>query len=283
MKNIAFIIYRKWAFNIFEKILNNYQNKNINFILISIRESEVKLSKYNNINKYIINPRDDNELLNILSKHKIKIALFYGWSWIVSKKIYSNFLSLCLHPSDLPKYRGGSPLQHQIINGVNRSAVTVFKISKKIDYGHIYKKIPISLKGELIDIFRRITLAGVKITLKLIKDLNEEKEFFFYRQKKNNFIYKRRKKSESEFTLNFIKNKNFFYVNNFIRALNDPYPNAFFKLRNKLIFITKIKKNRKNKNIVTIDSLNTIPRNIKGHYIRIKDCFIEILKGHSSF
>ena len=282
MKNIAFIVYRKWAFDIFEKIYSNSHNININFFLISISESEVKLKKFNNIKKYIINPKDNNELLNILAKNNINIALFYGWSWIISKEIYSKFLSLCLHPSDLPKYRGGSPLQHQIINGVNNSSVTVFRISKKIDYGHIYQKIPISLKGELSEVLRRVTLAGVKITLKLIKDFNKDKELVFYKQKKNNFVYKRRKKRESEFTLEFIKKKNFFYMNNFIRALNDPYPNAFFKLKNRLIFITKIRKIKKKNHIVTIDNLKVIPRNIKGHYLQIKDCFIEILKGYSS-
>jgi methionyl-tRNA formyltransferase len=71
-------------------------------------------------------------------------------------------------------------------------------------------------------------------------------------------------------------------MNNFIRALNDPYPNAFFKLKNRLIFITKIRKIKKKNHIVTIDNLKVIPRNIKGHYLQIKDCFIEILKGYSS-
>ena len=46
-----------------------------------------------------------------------------------------------LHPSPLPKYRGGSPIQNQIINGESKSAVTLFKINNKIDQGDIiYQK-----------------------------------------------------------------------------------------------------------------------------------------------
>ena len=43
-----------------------------------------------------------------------------------------------LHPSPLPKFRGGSPIQNQIIRGEKISAVTIFKINKIIDGGDIY-------------------------------------------------------------------------------------------------------------------------------------------------
>ena len=43
-----------------------------------------------------------------------------------------------LHPSPLPKFRGGSPIQNQIIRGKKISAVTIFKINKIIDGGDIY-------------------------------------------------------------------------------------------------------------------------------------------------
>ena len=42
------------------------------------------------------------------------IVLFYGWSWKVSEKLINKFDCLMLHPSPLPKYRGGSPIQNQI-------------------------------------------------------------------------------------------------------------------------------------------------------------------------
>ena len=65
-----------------------------------------------------------------------------------------------LHPSPLPKYRGGSPIQNQIINGEKNSAVTLFKMTRNLDDGDIYKQIPFSLKGSLDDIFNRIIKLG---------------------------------------------------------------------------------------------------------------------------
>ena len=42
-----------------------------------------------------------------------------------------------LHPSKLPLFAGGSPLQNQIIRNVKQSAVTLFIMNEKIDQGNI--------------------------------------------------------------------------------------------------------------------------------------------------
>jgi methionyl-tRNA formyltransferase len=53
--------------------------------------------------------------------------------------------SVCFHPSLLPKYRGGSAINWQIINGETTGGVTVFRPDDGIDEGPIYlqKEIPI--------------------------------------------------------------------------------------------------------------------------------------------
>ena len=73
-----------------------------------------------------------------------------------------------LHPSPLPKYRGGSPIQNQIINGEKKSAVTIFKINNILDGGDIYYQKKISLEGSLNEIFDRIIKLGTEGTLRII-------------------------------------------------------------------------------------------------------------------
>jgi methionyl-tRNA formyltransferase len=53
--------------------------------------------------------------------------------------------SVCFHPSLLPKYRGGSAINWQIINGETMGGVTLFRPDDGIDEGPIYlqKEIPI--------------------------------------------------------------------------------------------------------------------------------------------
>ena len=65
-------------------------------------------------------------------------------------------------------------------------------------------------------------------------------------------IYSRRKPSQSEITINEIKNLTANDLYNKIRSLQDPYPNAFIKDKNgnKLFIVSAYtdKKNEKNSN-----------------------------------
>ena len=128
-----------------------------------------------------------------------------------------------LHPSKLPLFAGGSPLQNQIIRNVKKSAVTLFIMNEKIDQGNIIAQKKIMLTGELDNIFNRIITTGTQLSLKIIKKKYKEKKI------KVSKIYKRRKPSQSEITLKEIREKNAKYLYNKIRMLQDPYPNAYIK------------------------------------------------------
>ena len=117
MKNIFLCGYRDWSYNLY-KLLETYSHldfKNKNLIYVS----------------------DKDKLDSMVNEHNPEIIFFIGWSWIVKKEIIDNYKCICMHPSPLPKYRGGSPLQHQIINGESDSAVTLFKMDNGIDTGDI--------------------------------------------------------------------------------------------------------------------------------------------------
>ena len=48
---------------------------------------------------------------------------FFHWSDIVSKEIYTNYKCVTIHTGRLPKDRGGSPLQNQILNSIINTRV----------------------------------------------------------------------------------------------------------------------------------------------------------------
>ncbi len=203
--------YRDWAKEIYKNISCKKKNK-----------------KFFHFNKKGLSKK--------IFKLKPDIILFYGWSWKIDKKIYEKYNSFMLHPSNLPKYRGGSPIQNQIIRGVNYSAVTIFKINKIIDGGDIYYQKKISLKGDLNIIFKRIIKIGIIGTNKILN----QKNIKFRKQNHSKATYfKRRKPEESEITFNELKFKSSKYIKNKIRMLDDPYPNAFIKLKNAKLYIKK--------------------------------------------
>ena len=171
--------------------------------------------------------------IKILKKKKISLQevkkinpdliLFYGWSDKVTNKIVQNFKCLGLHPSKLPFFAGGSPIQNQIIRNVKNSAVTLFLMNEKIDHGNILKQRKLDLSGDLSEIFNRIVKIGTELTIKVLENK--------YKEKKTKIVkmYKRRTPEQSEITINEIKSQKSTYLFNKIRMLQDPYPNAFIK------------------------------------------------------
>ncbi len=199
MKNILICGYRDWAFDLF-----------------------------NNVNKSVIEKCiyvDDKDLLDYMVHHYNPNYIFFiGWSWIVKDDIINNYPCICLHPSPLPKYRGGSPIQHQIINGETESAVTLFKMNEGIDTGDILFQNKFSLLGDLKDIYNQISDVG---TIGVIDIIENGYQSVIKQNENDATFYKRRNPSMSEIKLKDFNNFTAKELHNKIRSLQDPYPNSF--------------------------------------------------------
>ena len=250
MKNrVAFVIYRKWSFDIYQSIseqISKYDNYEIP-LLITTPNHEFSLPKNTeNFTVAVCEGNDQISIGNLLEEHKIEVVFFYGWSWMVREPILSRYTCLCLHPAPLPKYRGGTPIQHQIVAGESMSAVSVFKMTEGIDDGDIYKQIPFSLAGTLEEILSRIIDLGVVITRDFLQDLvNESVVFHPQLDLENNPALKRRSPSDGEIRLDQATLYSYEYIYNLVRGLNDPYPNAYIKLANGVLFLQCIQKRKK--------------------------------------
>jgi methionyl-tRNA formyltransferase len=141
-----------------------------------------------------------------------------------------------LHPSDLPNFRGGSPIQNQIINGVKKSAVTIFKINNIIDGGPIFKKKKLFLTGGINKIFNQIEKIGTNLTIEIIRGKYKVRN----QNLNNSIVFKRRSPKDSEITLKEIKDKTGEYLLNKIQMLEDPYPNAFIKTKDNKKLLIKV-------------------------------------------
>ena len=202
--------YRSWAVSIYKNLLS--------------RKVNIKILKKKTIS------------LKTIQKYNPDFILFYGWSSKVNVAIVKKFKCIMLHPSKLPKFAGGSPIQNQIIRNVKKSAITLFRMNEKIDHGNIIKQKKILLTGQLNEVFDRIIKTGTLLTLNMLRSRYKDKKM------KVKKIYKRRSPKDSEITLKEIKFKNANYLYNKIRMLQDPYPNAFIKTCDgKKLFIQKAK------------------------------------------
>lgn len=214
LKKVLCVGYREWALKIYKD-----------------------LKKYKSIKIKIIEKKKDLNFTKI-KKFNPDLILFYSWSWKIEEKIIFNFKSYMLHPSNLPKFRGGSPIQNQIIRGFKKTKLSLFRIDNTFDGGNILSKKTISLQGNISNIFKEIYLKGKILTIGLLKGAYKEKK----QKLKNGSIYKRRKEIESEITPKELKTKTNEYLYNKVRMLTDPYPNAYIKCRNnKKLYITDTK------------------------------------------
>jgi len=211
---IIFLAYRPWALNVAKRFKKRFKKKNILII-----------KKNNQINK----------LLNL--KKKKSLIFVVGWSTILKKNIVNNLECYGVHPSDLPKFRGGSPIQNQILNNIIKSKVTLYRLSERIDGGKIYLKKNLSLKGDSINhIFINLENAAFKLILDFYKKYPRIKPIKI--NNKKGTYFKRRKPSESRISIEDFKKKGLKFIYNKIRCLTYPYPNAYIqdKKGNKLYF-----------------------------------------------
>jgi methionyl-tRNA formyltransferase len=67
------------------------------------------------------------------------VGLVAAFGRIIPQEILNTFNNQIynIHPSLLPKYRGPSPLQQQILDGVTETGVTVIQLDAKMDHGPI--------------------------------------------------------------------------------------------------------------------------------------------------
>jgi len=194
-----------------------------------------KLKKKYKTMELINNPKKLS--YNYIKKKNPKMIFFPDWSWIIPKQIVNNYQCICIHESNLPKFRGGSPIQNQIINGIDKTKSTAFIMTEKLDSGDIILQKTLSLKGSLNEIFNRMIENDYEIIVKAIQGK--------YRRRKQtgkSTYYKRRTPEQSELkNLEYSKK----YLYDFIRMLADPYPNAFIKVGKKKIIFKSVKFNGK--------------------------------------
>jgi len=201
---------RKWDLNNFKKLKKN--------IFVLDRVNIIKIKR--------INP---------------KIIFFIHWSKFINKSIFEKYLCIQFHSSNLPKGRGGSPIQNQIMLNIKKTKISAFKVSERLDSGPICIQGDLSLQGNALDILSKMEAKSVQMIKKIIKTKNLK----FKKQKGKPSFFKRRKPSESK--INAYKTKTINELYDFLRMLDAPgYPKAFIKL-NKFKFSFNSIKINKNK------------------------------------
>lgn len=197
-------------------------SKNYEIPLFYVNSTENKISNYK----------------KVIEDIKPDVILIMGWYYMVPKTIrdIAKYGTWGIHTSLLPKYAGGAPLVWAMINGEERTGVTLFKLDNGVDDGDIIaqSEIKIEFEDTIKEVYDKATIVSKEI---LYNSLLNIKNIEFIKQDKSKIeVYPQRSPKDGEIDLN----KSGFEIYNFIRAQAPPYPGAFFKtIDGKKIIIEK--------------------------------------------
>jgi methionyl-tRNA formyltransferase len=155
--------------------------------------------------RYIFSAKDisESDICFILSCTKI----------IKDEHLQKNKHNIVIHASDLPKGKGFSPLQWQILEGKNEIILTLFEVVAKVDSGPYYIKDKIVLQGnELLPEIRGILAEKIiEMCLKFVDNIDE---MLPVQQVGNESFYKRRTLEDDKIDINepLIKQFNHFRI-----------------------------------------------------------------------
>ena len=237
ISNAIFLGSKKFGFEIFKCMYSS--KKTIKWTIICPDDkndtrsylSEFKnFAQKNNLEIKVFNSK--MKTFNYLKKKKSNFMIVCGYYDILPPKVlnYFDYGVWGIHNSLLPKYRGGSPLVWQIINGEKVIGSSFFKFGKGIDDGPIYKKVKI-INNKKLDVN--------KISKLIEKKWKHEIPKFWQNFCKGKFLLKRQDnrkatyfniRNEKDGLIDWKKKPK--EISNFIKAQVFPYPGAYFFLKN---------------------------------------------------
>ncbi len=182
---------------------------------------------------------DEPQLIETVRNLNIDAAVVCSFNYKIPKilleSVRDGFLNV--HPSMLPKYRGGNPYSRVIMNGETETGVTIHFMDESFDTGDIIAQKPyhIHSKATMGTIFNELNVLGIELLLQVLRAY-ENQPLPRIKQPVGDFI-SGRGLSEKEVFINY--NKTAEEIERFVRALN-PFILASTTFRGNMMKIMKV-------------------------------------------
>lgn len=175
-----------------------------------------------------------DETYNLIKEYNPDLIVVVAYGMIIPKNIIDipKYGIINVHSSLLPKYRGAAPIHAAIINGDDKTGVSIMYISEGLDEGDVIltKETPIYLEDNLGSLHDRLKVLGAEGVKETIKLMEENKVIRHPQDNSLATFVKPIKKEETKIDFND-KSINIF---NKIRGMN-PFPVAYTTLNDKVL------------------------------------------------
>ena len=120
----------------------------------------------------VLQPQKMSEITDFVKKIEKPAGVLVSFGRIIPQEIIDLFTPAIVnvHPSLLPKYRGSSPIESAILNGDEKTGVSLMKLSKEMDAGDVYsqEEIELSKTETASDLYKTCGEIGAEM---LVRDL----------------------------------------------------------------------------------------------------------------
>jgi methionyl-tRNA formyltransferase len=169
--------------------------------------------------------KSQGEIISFIKKLDVDCYISVAFPFILSPEILSlvNY-PINVHTGAIPRYRGHHPISAAFLNDEAYQATTVHIMEPEVDSGSILHQDFIKVENEDNIVTVRDKLIDLSLKLLLVTIDQLEQGVLYSRKQVGEPIWAPKRTPEDS-RIDFKKSSR--YLHNFIRALVDPYPNAF--------------------------------------------------------
>lgn len=212
------------------KVLDALMCQNKYKIFVFSLNSITKLNKLINNNIKYQKIKDSNSKKHIRDITHIKpdIAIVAGFSQIFNNALLNipKLGTVNLHAGPLPKYRGGSPLNWQIINNEKKIGLSIISMDEGIDTGNILSKnfFKLNISDDIDVVHKKANILFSEMVIEVLNNI-QNKSLKSIKQLSSQAIYWHQRSDEDGKII--WNNMTALQVHNLVRALTFPYKGAY--------------------------------------------------------
>ena len=225
------------------KKLNEFNHKILTTVIPSNKKFDDVENEIKNLDIKCLRSEDVNnsDTISNLKTYNPKLFIIAGYSTIFKNDLINipQNGTINLHAGRLPQYRGGSPLNWQIINGQTKATISVIKVDKGIDTGQVlqHQDILIDKVTNIKDLHNQANKLFPQLIINVIKEFEKTEKLSGRTQDEKNAVYWHQRNDDDGY-IDF-KKLDANQVDRLVRALTKPYPGAWAFLQEKKIRILK--------------------------------------------
>ncbi len=181
-----------------------------------------------NVPYFEIDHINDESSIALLNELNPDILIILGWSQLLSEEVLAipKLGTIGAHASLLPALRGSAPINWAIINGLRETGNTLMWLNPGVDTGEIIDQISFEIDDfdDCKTLYDKVAETNSTMLLNALPLINEKGKIGAPQEETDEPILPRRRPKDG--LIDFTKDAWSLY--NFVRALAQPYPGAFF-------------------------------------------------------